>query len=63
MQSLRDGLTLPKTTLCGHPKQGIQGIRNQSLATGVEVGFLGSLYQGRLHFTCATSQNGTSGPE
>src|SRR6266403_2503363 len=33
----------PKTTLCGHPKRGIQGEQNQSLATQVEVGFLGSL--------------------
>src|SRR5207302_7893978 len=32
-----------KTILCGHPKQGIQGEQNQSLATRVEVGFLGSL--------------------
>jgi hypothetical protein len=33
-----------ESTLCGHPKQRIQDIRNQSLATGVEVGFLGTLY-------------------
>jgi hypothetical protein len=33
----------PETTLCGHPKQGIQGTWNQSLATWVELGFLGSL--------------------
>jgi len=30
-----------KTTLCGHPKQGIQGEQNQSLANRLEVGFLG----------------------
>jgi hypothetical protein len=35
-----------ESTLCGHPKQGIQGTRNQSVATAVEVGFLGSLCQG-----------------
>ena len=33
----------PETTLCGHPKQGIQGTWSQALATWVEVGFLGSL--------------------
>ncbi len=33
----------PESTLCGHPKQGIQGAWNQSLATWVELGFLGSL--------------------
>ena len=33
----------PKTTLCGHPKQGIQGTWNQSFATWAELGFLGSL--------------------
>jgi len=49
-------------TLCRHPKQGIRGTRNQSLATGVEVGFLGSLCQGRLHLARATSQKRTSGP-
>jgi hypothetical protein len=40
---------LPKTTLCGHPKQGFRGTRNQSLAIRVEVGFLGNLCQRRLH--------------
>jgi len=34
---------IESTTLCGHPKQGIQGTWNQSLATWVELGFLGSL--------------------
>jgi len=32
-----------KTTPFGHPKQGIQCEQNQSLATCVEVGFLGNL--------------------
>jgi len=42
-KALRGSGELPKTTLCGHPKQGIQGTWNQSLATWVELGFLGSL--------------------
>jgi hypothetical protein len=33
----------PKTTPCGHPKQGIQGAQNQSLVSRVEVAFLGNL--------------------
>lgn len=33
----------PNPPLCGHPRQGILGEQNQSLATRVEVGFLGSL--------------------
>jgi hypothetical protein len=32
-----------KTTLYGHPKQDIQAEQNQSVATPVEVEFLGSL--------------------
>jgi hypothetical protein len=42
-------------------KKGIQGTRNQSLASGVDVGFLGSLGQERLRFARAASQNGTYG--
>jgi hypothetical protein len=52
----------PKRTLCGHPKQGVRGTRNQSLAAEAEVGFLGKC-QGRLHLARAISQNRTSGPE
>jgi hypothetical protein len=33
----------PKTSLSGHPKLGIQGVQNQSVATWVEVRFLGKL--------------------
>jgi hypothetical protein len=34
---------VPKTTLYGHQKRGVQDAQNQSFATRVEVGFLGSL--------------------
>jgi len=37
----RELVNFQKTTLCGHPKQGIQGEQNQSLANRLEVGFLG----------------------
>src|SRR5258707_1113104 len=50
---------VPTNDSLWHPKQGIQGTWNQSLATGIEVGFLGSLCQGRLHLARATSQNQT----
>ncbi len=43
MQSLREVVSFPKTTLCGHPKEEIQGAQNQSLATRVGAGFLGNL--------------------
>lgn len=36
-------LTPLETSLCGHSKQGIQGSWNQTVATWLEMGFLGSL--------------------
>src|SRR5260370_17150260 len=52
----------PESTLCGHPKQGIQGAWNQSLATWVELGFLAASARSRcLRFACSTSSNRTSG--
>jgi hypothetical protein len=37
-----EGAQIPISTLCGHPKQGVPGEQNQSVATCVEVGFLGN---------------------
>jgi hypothetical protein len=44
----------PQTTLCGHPKLGIQSAPNQSLETRVEVGFLRSLRLRRVRVLTPT---------
>ena len=57
---IRPGPLAQKELFVGIQNWELQSTQNQSLATELEAGFLGSLCQERLHFARTTSQDRTS---